>query len=156
MLKTNIARGVLLAILALAVSPAAARAETIGMVDTMRVLNEYQAVGAAEKQFKSQVEKFKREYEDRLRKLQEARKKNLSKPQLEKLERQFTKEMEPLKAQIDSLNRQLTSRLKKQLDEAVAKVAQQKKIAVVFDKQAILHGGFDLTDDVLQQLNSGR
>jgi len=154
MWKNIIARSTLLAAIVLASSATAALADVIGSVDTMRVLNEYQAVGAAEKKFKSQVDQFKKAYEDRLRKLQDARKKNLPKAQLDALEKKYTGEMQPLKAQIDSMNRQLTAKLKGELDEAVAKVAAKRKIDVVFDKQAILHGGTDLTDDVLKQLNS--
>ena len=59
-----------------------------------------------------------------------------------------------MKAQVDRLNRELTGRLKKELDAAVQRVAAKKKLDVVFDKQAILHGGTDITGDVLQELNN--
>ena len=92
MFKATFTRAALAAVL-ICVSAPAASALTIGMVDTMRVLNDYQGVGSAEKQFKAQVEKLKKAYEDRLRKLQDARKKNMPKAQLEALERKYTSEI---------------------------------------------------------------
>ncbi len=58
--------------------------------------------------------------------------------------------------QVEQRKSQLSDRITADLQQAIAKVAQSKGLATVVDKIAVLYGGVDITEDVIQTLNSSR
>ncbi|BCW99267.1 MAG: hypothetical protein KatS3mg024_2094 [Armatimonadota bacterium] len=57
--------------------------------------------------------------------------------------------------QVEQRKSQLSDKITADLKEAIAKVAQEKGLATVVDKVAVLYGGVDITEDVIATLNSG-
>ncbi|MBN1461481.1 MAG: OmpH family outer membrane protein [Armatimonadetes bacterium] len=49
---------------------------------------------------------------------------------------------------------ELTQLVTENVDGAVKKVAEAQQLTIVVRKESVLHGGLDITDDVLQELNS--
>ena len=57
--------------------------------------------------------------------------------------------------QVDKRKSDLSDKITADIKAAIAKVAQQKGMATVVDKIAVLYGGVDITEDVVKVLNAG-
>lgn len=100
---------------------------------------------------------------DRLRTLQQTPNKNAQETaDFEKLTKQSQAMDEKLRAleeeqrrRLDTKATEINDRLTNTVLAALSAVAKEKNLAVVFDKQAVLYGWNDITDDVLKKLNPG-
>ncbi len=61
---------------------------------------------------------------------------------------------EQLRQQLEQRVDQLNAELTKALDEVIAQVAREKKIAVVFNKGVVLYAENDITSDVIKRLDA--
>lgn len=125
----------------------------VGFIDMQRISGEVNAVKKAEQELRAAQDNFRTEFENRRKQLVEAQKKKMSASEQEKLREQLQAEMAPLEEKLKQLNQELMERLNKQLDEAVKKVAESRKLSLVLDKQVIRFGGKDITEEVIKQLN---
>jgi outer membrane protein len=135
-------------------TPPALAASTLAKVDTKRLFEQYKEAQSSQSEFKRKAEAYQREFMEKNRQLQEAQKAGKDKAELEKLTRKFEAELKPKKDAVEALDRELSARLKKVIERAIQDVARSKGFAVVVDKQVVLFGGDDITDDVLKKLNS--
>lgn len=126
----------------------------VGFVDTARVFNSYSAAQKAQNQFRKEAEEYKQELAERQEKLEEARKAGKSNDELASMQKQFEKELLPMKKKVEQLDAQLSGKIKKDIESAIAQVAKQKGIQTVVDRQVILYGGTDLTGAVVNKLNN--
>ncbi len=55
--------------------------------------------------------------------------------------------------QLEKRQKELSDKITSDIQAAIAKVAQQKGLATVVDKIAVLYGGIDVTEDVIKVLN---
>lgn len=134
----------------------------VAIVDTKKILESSQlpvALNAAQKE----VENFKNESQKlRLSKskdLETAREKKATEADMKKMAEQFQKELETREQQglaLEDKKRKeledLSTKLRAKVDEAIKSVAQDKKLDVVVDKQAVLFGGTDITEDVIKKI----
>ena len=86
------------------------------------------------------------EQQQRLAELNELQEK--SSPELAKME-------ESAREEINQRNKELSDKLNKSIEAALAAVAKDKRLDSVFTKDAVLYGGLDITDAVLAKLNAG-
>ena len=143
----------LLAVLALGVlAPAAYAAPTIGVVDFQALQKSPVAQKAMAKLTAAQGS-YQKELQARSQKLDDAQKKKASPDDLAKMRQQFEKELQTLRAKGEQDAQSATETLQKDLEKAVKTVADQKKLEMVFRKEAMLYGGADITSDVEKQLN---
>lgn len=134
----------------------------VGIVDTKKILDSSQ-LPAALNTAQKEVENFKMESQkirlNKSKELEAARDKKATEAELKKMTEQFQKELETREQQgIDLENQKrkeledLSTKLRSKVDEAIKSVAQDKKLDVVVDKQAVLFGGTDVTEDVIKKI----
>lgn len=145
------------AMLAMAVtaapSLAAPPAGALGYVDTQKVFQGYKEAQTAQSKFRREAQAYQEDLADAQKKLEEARKAGKSPDEINKMQKKFEDELKPKKTRVEALDRDLSGKIKKQIEQVIAQVAKAKGVPTVVDKQVILYGGTDLTDDVLSRLN---
>ncbi|MBI6545306.1 MAG: OmpH family outer membrane protein [Cyanobacteria bacterium NC_groundwater_1444_Ag_S-0.65um_54_12] len=134
-------------------TPAGAAGASFGFVDTSRIFAQYKAAQYSQAEFRAKAEAYQRELLEKNQVLQRAQQDGKPKGELEKLTKQFENELKPKKAAVEALDKKLSAQLRKKIEVAIAAVAAARQIPVVVDKQVVLYGGADLTDEVLQKLN---
>lgn len=152
------ALAVVVAALALRGATSARPASTIGYVDVNRVAREYLEPTLREP-LRQETEKLQAELDQELAKLDEELA-NRSKGLDEAAKQKLTSEIEGQKQQIFAAYQQrLDQRKQEMLDarlprvrEAIGKVAQRLGLEVVLDKNLVIWGGYDATDEVLREL----
>lgn len=163
-MKKNIIKAVLGLSLAMAAFGQTANAKdaTVAIVDTKKILensNLPSALNSAQKE----VETFKTESQkilmNRTKQLDDARAKKASDADLKKMQETFQKEIDARNSDGMALEEKkkkeledLSTKLKSDVEEAIKAVAKEKQIDVVVDKQAVLFGGTDITEDVIKKI----
>ncbi len=150
-----VALAVALAAASLFVTPSAAVAEAavVGKVDTKRLFEQYKEAQMSQSEFKKKAEAYQKEFVEKNKLLQKAQAEGKSKAELEKMTKKFETELKPKKEAVEKLDRELSGRLKKKIETTIQDVAKAKGYSVVVDKQVVLFGGEDITDEVLKKLN---
>lgn len=151
-----------IALTLITISSQSALAGGVAIVDTKKILDSSQ-LPAALNTAQKEVENFKVESQKlRLSKskdLEAAREKKATDADLKKMAEKFQKELEDRERQGADLEvkkrkelEDLSLKLRAKVDEAIKSVAQDKKLDVVVDKQAVLFGGTDITEDVIKKI----
>ncbi len=162
-MKKNILQIVLSsALLLTAFTGIANAAGSVAIVDTKKILENSKlpaALNAAQKEvetFKVDSQKF---LVGKSKELDEARQKKTADAILKTMQAKFQKEIENRNSEGIALEdkkkkelEELSSKLRVQVDEAIKLVAKEKNIDVVVDKQAVLFGGTDITEDVIKKI----
>lgn len=130
----------------------AAFAYTIGYVDTAKVLTTYKGAQSAQAQMQKELQTYQKELAERQQKIQEAQKAGKSQAEIQQMMAQFEKELAPLKNKAAQLEQRLSADVKGKVEAKIKAIAQRRKVDVVVDKAAILYGGVDLTNDVINAL----
>ena len=130
----------------------AAFAYTIGYVDTAKVLTSYKGAQSAQAQMQKELQTYQTELAERQKKIQEAQKAGKSQAEIQKMMEQFEKELAPLKNKAAQLEQKLSADVKTKVEAQIKSIAQRRKVDVVIDKAAVLYGGVDLTNDVINAL----
>ncbi|MBS4913579.1 MAG: OmpH family outer membrane protein [Veillonella sp.] len=125
----------------MAVPTMAAASSNIGVVDTHKIADQNTpAVAAAMKE--------DQEFRAQLQKDYAAQSANMDDQQKAQLQIEFQK-----KAQDKSM--EIQEKLQKALSDAAQSVADAKGLSVVLNKEAVIYGGVDITDQVKKKLNEG-
>jgi len=149
--KVLVASLVVMAFMVLVVG--SAFAESMGYIDVAKVFKGYKETEKAEEQIKKEKDVYEKEFKEAQEKLAKAEKDNKSKEEIEKMKKEFEENLEPKRTSLLALNEQLTGKLQQDIVASVKKVAKKVGIDVVVDKQAIITGGVDLTEMVVNDLN---
>lgn len=149
MIRSMIVTG---AILASTLVAPAAMAYTIGFVDTAKVLTTYSGATAAQKKMASELQAYQKAFAERQQKIAAAHKAGKSQAEIQKLTEQYERELAPMKEKAQRLEQQLSANVKTKVESVIHTIAQRRKVDVVIDKAAVLHGGVDLTNDVIKAL----
>jgi outer membrane protein len=144
--------GVALVACLLAGTAAPAVAMSVGYVDTAKVLLSYQGARSAQGKMQAELLKYQQAFTERQRKIAEAQQAGKSQAEIQKMTEAFEKELQPLKAKAMNLEAQLSGDVKKRIEGVIHRVAQQRNLDLVLDKAAVLHGGIDITADVVKAL----
>ncbi|MBM3268787.1 MAG: OmpH family outer membrane protein [Candidatus Sericytochromatia bacterium] len=139
--------------LSLLVASPAFAASSLAMVDTKRLFEQFKGAQSSQGEFKRKAEAYQKEFLEKNRQLQEMQREGKSKAEIDKMTKKFEAELKPKKDAVERLDKEMSGRLKKQIEAAISDVAKTKGFAVVVDKQIVLFGGEDITDDVLDKLN---
>lgn len=110
---------------------------TVGLVDINKVMTESAQVKQFQEQFNTKVKALN----DKL----EAEKAGIS-------EEEYEKRRDSSYADLLKDKQQLESQMDAALKQAIEQVAQAKKLSIVIYKNAVAHGGIDITDDIIQKM----
>jgi outer membrane protein len=141
------------AVLFLCVFVGSAFADNIGFIDVAKVFKGYKATSSAEEQLKKERDDYEKEFKSAQEKLDKAQKENKSTAEVESMRKDLEDKLDPKKKALLDLNEQLTTKLQLEIVTSVKKVAKKVGIDIVLDKQAIITGGVDLTEMVINDLN---
>lgn len=117
----------------------AASESSIGYVDVSRIIDEYLAPRLNEP-LARETARLQAEFDERAQ--------HLSEPERQELFLQY-------QALLNLIKQEMIEEYLPAIERAVAAVAQREQVSVVLEKQAVLYGGVDLTDLVLEYLLSG-
>ncbi|MBM3275913.1 MAG: OmpH family outer membrane protein [Candidatus Sericytochromatia bacterium] len=143
----------LAAALILAPEASASTANPLGKVDTKRLFEQYREAQLSQSEFKKKAESYQRKFMNRNQELQDAQREGKTKAEIEKMTKRYEAELRPEKEAVEKLDKELSAKLKRQIETAIQDVAKAKGYSVVVDKQVVLFGGEDITDEVLKKLN---
>lgn len=124
----------------------------VGVVNLQDLLKSYPEYRDADAQVKQAEVTYQKALMERMKKLEAARAKGKSPAELQKMQKQFEAELKPIQSKGIGLYKSLQDKLKGRIEAAIAQVAKQKGVEVIYDKQAVLYGGHDLTRDVAAKL----
>jgi len=134
----------------------AAYAEVIGVVDYEKLIRSYnkaQSFNDDREIREQELEKMRAEFVKQLREAKTAQSGNpVAVDQLEK------KLQDQLNAKINETRDWMSTKaneIEKEMNASISSVATAKKLDLVITKQFVLHGGTDITNDVLAKLNTG-
>ena len=128
-------------------------AENIGTVDLQKVFMSYKETEKARKDFEKKQSELRKELEKKQKKLEKAQKNNKKPEEIQKLVQEIQEELQPKQEELIKLNNELMASIRADILKSSRKVAKEYGVDIVIDKQAILTGGFDLTDFVIEDLN---
>lgn len=132
-------------------------AGTIGYIDVQRVFNEYKETKKAKEMIGKEEENYKKELEKRKTEIEGAQKnKNLKESEINDLVRKKEAELDPLKEKLAKLNQELITQIQKNIVAATQEVAKKLGIDLVLDKQVVITGGLDLSEQVIYRLNQAK
>lgn len=128
-------------------------ADTVGYLDSQRILREYNEALTAQAELAQKQKEFQELLLERQSQLKTLKNEGTSQDDLVEKEEQIKSELEPVRDELLRYNEELSSRIENEVLETTKAVAKQLRIDVVLDKQAVLFGGMDITSLVLSKLN---
>lgn len=145
-----------LALFLLSVSTAAFAADSIGYIEVTKVFNSYKETEKAQEKLKKEKEAFEKEKKEADEKLEKAQKDGKSASEIQTMSDELSKELQPKVKALFEMQEQFTSKIQGDIVASVKKVAKKLGIDIVMDKQALIIGGVDLTEMVVNDLNAGK
>ena len=143
----------LLLLLILSLTPLHLFADEVGIVDMLYLFEKDKIVIKSRESFQEKAEDYKKLLEKHQQKIEEALEKKKSEKAITKLVKKRDEEMEPKKLELQQYEMSVEQNFKMRVEATTKKVANEYSIDVVVDRQAVLFGGFDLTNIVLDRLN---
>ena len=144
---------IIMVVIGLMVVTGFANAEAIGFVDMQKVFTNYKETEKAKEGFEKKQKALAKELEEKKKIVEKAQKDNAKPEEIQKLVMEIQEEMQPKQEELMQLNNQLMSSIRTDIVQSTKKVAKQYGVDIVLDSQAVLSGGFDLTDFIIEELN---
>ena len=128
-------------------------ASEIGFIDTDLIFQKAKFVQTFRENFTEKEKDFNELLQKKSKKIEEAIAKGKPEDEIRKLVKKRDEELEPKKKELMQYEMSFRQNFLLNVTTTAKKVAEEYKIDVVLDKQVIYHGGYDLTDLVLNKLN---
>jgi len=128
-------------------------ADNIGYIELDRIFREAKMVKNYEESIVKKQEKYQELVEKNSKKIDKAKEKGKSPEEVQELVTEIEEELAPYQQEIVQQQAGFQQQFLFEINKAASEAAEEFAIDVVLDKQTILYGGFDLTDQVLQRLN---
>ena len=123
------------------VASAAGSESAIGVVDFQVLVSQYPKL----EQLNTELEKAKKDARTEF----DEKSKNMNEDEKERYYRQLQERLQVKVQELDAM-------LKKDMEEAIKKVADKKGLKVVVDKATVIYGGTDITDEVAKSLQAAK
>lgn len=121
----------------LGTSTASAASSSVGVVDYRKVMMSHPDYASASSEMQKAMQEAQMRFEaDNANKSDEEKAKAMQQAQME----------------LQQKEQNLIEGIQKKVDEAVKQVAEAKGLSVVLDKNAVIYGGQEITDDVIKKL----
>jgi outer membrane protein len=129
-------------------------AATVGFIDVEQVFKGYAKTKTAQEEINNKMKDYRKAQTKYQQELEDARIDGKTEKDLDKIREKMQKELDPKEAEIKMLNEEQMVKIRKDIVTAVESVAKEVGIDVVVDKQVVIAGGLDLTEQVVKRLNS--
>jgi outer membrane protein len=130
-----------------------ANAAAIGYIDGQKVFLSYEKTKKEQEQFKKKEQILQDEVAKKQKQLEKEKSKNVSDGELRKLAEKFDKELEPKRTILMESQKKITQEIWDEIVKATEVTAKNMGIETVLNKQAVITGGIDITDKVIDKLN---
>ena len=128
-------------------------ADNIGFVEIERVFRDAKIVKNFQDNIAQKEEKFNELLEKNNKKIEKAKEKGKSNEEIQEMITEMEEELQPLQQEVMQLQAGFQQQLLFEVTNAAKEAADEFAIDVVLEKQFVLYGGFDLTDQVIKKLN---
>lgn len=133
-----------------------AAASTIGFIDVERVFTSYKVTKDAQKDMNDKLKEYKKLEAKKLQELESAKIDGKTEEEINKMKEEIQKELDPKKSEFEMIYQEKLAKIKKDIVSAVDAVGKKIGVDVVVDKQVIITGGIDLTDQTIEKLNKSK
>lgn len=127
--------------------------DSIGFIDMQKITQGYKEVIKFDEELNKKAKKLEDLYVKSQEKIEKARKNGENEEELKKLIIKESEKLEPQKEELLNLKAAFTNRLIGEITTTSKLIAKDYGVDIVIDKSAIIYGGFDLTEFVLNKLN---
>lgn len=125
----------------------------VGLINMQAIFERYTEAAKMETVFQEKREKYDKKLESHNEKMTKAREKNASEKKMKALADAMQKEMEPLQQELLQFRNESIYSIRQKVLAMTQRVAKEQGLDVVVDQQAVVYGGYDLTEFVLDRLN---
>lgn len=134
-------------------SASAFAADTIGYIDIDKILMTYKEAKKLQDKFEKDRLEYQKLIEKNQKRIDTAREKKKSEQEIQKILTEIDTELRPKQEELLRKEGEAQRSLLAQIMTASRVIAKENGVSVVLDKRVIYHGGFDLTDFVIDKLN---
>ena len=127
-------------------------ADNIGFIDVQQVLLQSEFVKTFQRDLEKKGEAYQKLVQKNQEKIEKAKAKNKSDDELAEMFKKIEEELRPKEEELAQLEANFEQELYFKLMEKSAELGKEYGVDVVLDKRVIFHGGFDLTNFVLEKL----
>ncbi len=120
---------------------AAASESAIGVVNYQMLIAQCPDIKDVQEKMNTEIETAQKEFEEKSKGMNDAEKRRYFAQSRERLQNKQTELMEPVN---------------KKIEETIKKVADKKGLAVVVEKNTVVYGGLDITDEVVKALQAAK
>lgn len=114
-----------------------AASSNVGVIDYRQVMSQHPDLVNANTQMQTEVENAKKDFDEKSKNMSEQEKASYYQQTQQRLQQKQQELIEPIQ---------------KNIEDTVKKVAEQKGLSVVIDKNAVVYGGQDITQDVVNKV----
>lgn len=142
-------------------------AQNIGVVDLEKVFMDYKHTQESDEILRVEKEKKQKslsDFEEKVKRLKDnydAKRSSLSIPERDKEEEKLQKELDDLQRiyqkftqELKEMNDRLIDQIRDEIQQGIEYIKGKEKIELVLQKDAVLSGGRDITDKVIEYLNT--
>lgn len=116
---------------------ASAASSSVGVVDYNQVMSQHPQVQSASSEMQQAIQDAQKDFEEKSANMSDQEKRDYYTQTQQRLQQKQQELMEPITQSVQ---------------DSVKKVAEQRGLSVVLDKNAVIYGGTDITQDVVKQV----
>ena len=127
-------------------------AASLGYIDYQKVFSGYEKTKKAEEQINKKTQILQEEVTKKQKQIEKEKENGMANDDLKTLVTKIQKELEPKQQEIINLKQKLESEIRDDIVKATADISKKEGLEAIVDKKAIITGGVDITDKVIEQL----
>ena len=127
-------------------------ADNIGYIDVQQILMQSEFVKSFRRDIEKKGESYQNLVKENQKKIEKAKEKGKSDEEISKLFQKIEEDLRPKEQELAQLEANFEQELFLKLMQTATVLGKEYGIDVVLDKRVIFHGGFDLTNFVLEKL----
>lgn len=125
---------------------------SVAVVDTVRILAEYPKAQKVLQEISAAEEALSLKVKNKRKELNDARSQDKTDTELQMLAEQFKLEIEPEAKRLEEESAKKSKEVEDEVKKTIDAIAKSSSYDVVLSKQAVLYGGIDISNTVLNKL----
>ena len=127
-------------------------AASLGCIDFQKVFSSYEKTKKAEEQINKKTQILQEEVTKKQKQIEKEKENGMSNDDLKSLVTKIQKELEPKQQEIINLKQKLEGEIRDDIVKATSDLSKKEGLEAIVDKKAVITGGVDITDKVIEQL----